>query len=150
MLSSIHNDLMHLLNMMESIGKISLYASSSKTAEELFELNEQLNYNAILNMLAHIGDTTVKISDQIKELYPAIEWQKIKDLRNRIAHDYVGIDVAVIFRIIKKEIPALEISLSGIIKEMLENGSFDIAEFNLAKTSKFYKHIHFEPITPFK
>ena len=150
MLKSIRNDLMHLLNMMESIGKIGVYANGCKTAEDLFELNEQLNYNAILNLLAHVGDTTVKLSDQIKEIYPKIEWQKIKDLRNRIAHDYVGIDVAVIFRIIQKEMPALKISLSGIIEEMLENGSFDITEFDLAKTSLFYKHIRFDLINPSK
>jgi len=64
MLKSIHNDLMHLLNMMESIGKIAVYSRGCKTAEALFDLNEQLNYNAILNLLAHIGDTTVKLSDQ--------------------------------------------------------------------------------------
>ncbi len=148
MLKSIHNDLVHLLNMMESIGKIGLYLSGCKTAEALFELNEQLNYNAILNLLAHIGDTTVKLSDQIKESYPTTEWQKIKDLRNRITHDYVGIDVAVIFRILQHEIPELEKSLSRILKEMLKNGSFDTTEFNLAKTGHFYKHIRFDLINP--
>ena len=148
MLKSIHNDLMHLLNMMESIGKIGVYSSECHTAEALFELNEQLNYNAILNLLAHIGDTIVKLSDQIKESYPTTEWQKIKNLRNRITHDYIGIDVAVIFRILQQEIPALEKELSHIIKEMVENGSFDSTEFALAKTSRFYKHIRFDLFSP--
>ncbi len=67
MLKSIRNDLMHLLNILESIGKIGIYLKNGSTAEELFNLNKQLNYNAILNLLAHIGDTTSKIYNQIKE-----------------------------------------------------------------------------------
>jgi uncharacterized protein with HEPN domain len=146
MLKSIRNDLMHLLNILESIGKIRVYSQDCDSAEGLFELNEQLNYNAILNLLAHIGDTTTKLSDQIKESHIAIEWQKIKDLRNRITHDYVGVDVAVIFRVMQQDIPTLEKSLSFIIKELLEKDSFDTAEFELAKSSRFYKHIRFDLI----
>jgi len=147
MLKSIRNDLMHLLNMMEAIGKIEIYLNDCNSAEVLYELNEQLNFNAILNLLTHIGDTTSKISDQLKESDSSIEWQKIKDLRNRITHDYISIDVAIIFRILRDDIPLFKKNLSQIVKEMLKNGSFDRTEYELAKTSRFYNHIDFDSIS---
>jgi len=143
MLKSISNDLMHLLNMIEAISKINMYSKDCVTAEAFYDLNEQLNYNAVLNLLTHIGETTTKISDQLRQMYSKVGWQTIKDLRNRISHDYVGIDVAIIFRIIQNEIPILERQLFQIISEQVGNGSFNRDEYELAKKSSFYKQINF-------
>ncbi len=55
MLTSIRNDLMYCLNMLESIEKILLYAHNCDDAEEFYQLNEQLNFNATLNLLANLG-----------------------------------------------------------------------------------------------
>ena len=43
-----------------------------------------------------------------------LEWQKIKNLRNRITQDYIGFDVTVIFRILQQELPALEKDWHGL------------------------------------
>jgi uncharacterized protein with HEPN domain len=59
-----------------------------------------MNLNAPLTLLANIGENVSKITEELKKEYPNIEWQKIKDFRNRIVHDYVGIDLAVVYEII--------------------------------------------------
>jgi hypothetical protein len=43
MLANVKNDLLYLLNILEYIGKIEKYTAGSKSPEELYELNEQLN-----------------------------------------------------------------------------------------------------------
>ena len=50
------NDLLYLLNILEYIGKIWKYTENTKSVEELFELNEQMNLNASLTLLANIGE----------------------------------------------------------------------------------------------
>jgi hypothetical protein len=70
MLPSEKNDLLYLLNILEYIGKIWKYTEEANDAEELFELNERLNLNASLTLLANIGENVSKLSDTLKQEYP--------------------------------------------------------------------------------
>ena len=70
-----------------------IYFADSTDADTFFQMNDQLNFNAALNLLANIGESTSKISEDLKMEYPKINWTKIKDFRNRIVHDYLGIDL---------------------------------------------------------
>ena len=63
MLRNEKNDLLYLLNILEYIGKIWKYSEKTKDAEELFELNDQMNLNASLTLLANIGENVLKITE---------------------------------------------------------------------------------------
>jgi len=102
------NDLLYLINILEYIGKIWKYTGKVNNEEELFELNEQMNLNASLTLLTNIGENVSKISEKLKLEYPSIEWRQIKDFRNRIVHDYVGIDLAIVYEVIKLELPKIK------------------------------------------
>ncbi|GHU73186.1 hypothetical protein FACS189450_12470 [Spirochaetia bacterium] len=140
------NDLLYLMNILEYIGKVWKYTEGTKDAEELYELNEQLNLNASLTLLANIGENVSKISDTLKQEYPDIEWQQIKDFRNRIVHDYTGIDLVIVFEIITKDLKTLKPKFENIIRKNIENKIFDIEELKISKESKYYKNIDFEEI----
>ena len=146
MLPNEKNDLMYLLNILEYIGKIWKYTEIVNNEEELFEINEQMNLNASLTLLANIGENVSKITDKLKQDYPNIEWRKIIDFRNRIVHDYVGIDLAIIFEIITKDLILVKNDIENIIKEKTKNEIFDIEEIKMCQESKYYKYIEFEKI----
>jgi uncharacterized protein with HEPN domain len=146
MLPDEKNDLLYLLNILEYIGKIRKYTESIESVEELFELNEQMNLNASLTLLANIGENVSKITDCTKSGYPHIKWQQIKDFRNRIVHDYVGIDLAVVYEIITNDLVVLKIEIETIIKEKLNQKIFDMDEIKTCVGSEYYKHIEFENI----
>lgn len=146
MLKNIKNDLMYLLNMIEGIEKIKIYSDNFKDAESFFEHNDQINFNATLNLFGMLGENIGKISDELKSKYNKILWREIKDFRNKVVHDYINIDVFVVFGIIKDKLELLKNELEKIIKEELENKTFDIEEFNISKESKYYKHIDFSKI----
>ncbi|MCL2593725.1 MAG: hypothetical protein FWD82_10245, partial [Defluviitaleaceae bacterium] len=69
MLPNEKNDLMYLLNILEYIGKIWKYIGKATNAEELLELNEQMNLNASLTLLANIGENVSKITEKLKQNY---------------------------------------------------------------------------------
>lgn len=143
MLPGIKNDLMYLLNILESIEKILLYSKDCTAAEEFYEMNDQLNFNASLNLLANIGENIGKISEELKRIYTSIEWKQIKGFRNRVVHDYVNIDTFMAFDIIKNNLVSLRDSLMNIVAKELEKGNFDIEEYGAAKKSFYYRHIDF-------
>lgn len=61
--------------------------------------------------LGQIGELTKKLSDEMKSAHPKIPWQKMYGLRNRIFHDYEGIDLSLLWEIVKDDIPKLRIDL---------------------------------------
>lgn len=146
MLPDIKNDLMYLLNILESIEKIVIYSKDCTDAEEFYEMNDQLNFNASLNLLANIGENIGKISEELKQVYSFIEWQQIKGFRNRVVHDYINIDTFMVFDIIRNNLVPLKVSLMNIIVKELEKSNFDIEEYYEAKKSFYYRHIDFKSI----
>jgi len=143
MLTGIKNDLMYILNMLESIEKILIYSQNVYNAEDFYELNDQLNFNATLNLFANIGENVGKVSEELKLTFTEINWKQIKGLRNRVVHDYINIDSFMVFDIIKDNLTQLKKSLVKIISVELEKGNFDMEEYCQAEKSFYYRHIDF-------
>jgi len=137
------NDLLYLLNILEYSGKIWKYTENITSAEILYEFNEQLNLNASLTLLANIGENAGKISEDLKQEYQDIEWQSIKDFRNKIVHNYAGIDIDIVFEIITEDLRKLKPKIEQIIVKKTEQKVFNIDELNLAKESEFYRYVDF-------
>lgn len=86
-----HKDYACLLNILDSIDKIRQYSSSFSNADELYE--DTKSFDAVLMNFVVIGEMSVKLSKSFKlSTKFQIDWLKISDLRNIIAHDYFGID----------------------------------------------------------
>jgi uncharacterized protein with HEPN domain len=147
MLPDEQNDLLYLLNILEYIGKIQNYTENLDNAEALFEYNEQMNLNASLTLLANIGENTAKLSDALKNGYTDIEWQKIHGFRNRIVHDYMGIDLAIVYGIIADDLPKIKTEIEDIVKVKTIQGTFDPNEIELCKGSRYYKHVDFSNLS---
>ncbi|MDR1368951.1 MAG: DUF86 domain-containing protein [Dysgonamonadaceae bacterium] len=142
----IKNDLLHLLGILESVGKIGIYTATCFSPDDFYFLNDQLNFNASLNLMAHIGECSNKISDELKAKYGAASWKQVKDFRNRVVHDYAGLNIYIVFDIIKQELPLLQEQIGQIIATELHLSTFDIEEFNVAKSSSYYSHVDFNRI----
>ena len=64
--------------------------------------------------LGQIGELVKKISDETKKSNPQISWNQIYGLRNRIIHDYEGINLSRLWIIVNEDIPDLKIALRSI------------------------------------
>jgi uncharacterized protein with HEPN domain len=146
MLPNEKNDLLYLMNTLEYIAKIWKYTKDVNDPEELFVLNDQLNLNASLTLLANIGENVSKLSENLKREFDNIEWKQIKEFRNRIVHDYIGIDLAIVYEIITNDLKTIKIEIEKIIKTKAEQGIFDIEEIKISKDNIYYKHIDFKKI----
>jgi len=71
-----------------------------------FESNEE-KVDAVLLNLEQIGETAKKLSKELKNNIPNIEWNKIIGLRNLISHEYEGVNLTIIYNIANKNIPEL-------------------------------------------
>ena len=138
--------LVYLLGILNSIAKIKKYSDSFSSPEKLYKANEQLNFNACLNLLANIGENANKIDNSLKKTYAEIEWQKIIGFRNRLVHDYQGLDIYIVYETIKSNLNELENLTLKILKKELANGNLSKEEYKLAKESNYYKLVDFSKI----
>jgi uncharacterized protein with HEPN domain len=87
---------------------------------EDFITNSQLADACIFN-LSQIGELTNRIDDDFAALHPTVPWDKIYGLRNRIVHDYEGINFKMIWSIIEQDLDSLLQTLLEILQSNEEN-----------------------------
>ena len=143
----INNDMLYLLRMVEASKKLKLYAANFSNFEDFYYSNDQLEFNACLNQLAQIGEQAKKLSTTLTQKYHSISWSTIKGFRNRIIHEYIGIDTENVFKVIQNDVPDLFNQIILIISAELMNGNFDREEFEIAKTSPYLMHVDFAAFT---
>jgi len=104
-----------LIDMLESIKKIENYIS--KISYEEF-LQDEKTKDAVVRNLEIIGEAANQIPKEIQETYKEIPWPQIIGLRNRLIHGYFVVDYAIVWDIIKDELPDLRVQLEKILKEV--------------------------------
>ena len=75
---------------------------------------DQKSIDAVARNLEIMGEAANRLPDEYKESHSEIEWFKIVGLRHRIVHEYFGVDLEIIWRILQKDLPELRQSLSQI------------------------------------
>ena len=63
--------------------------------------------DAVVRNFEKIGEAANRLSEDIKDQFNSVDWYRIRGLRNRIAHDYMGIDLKIIWGIKQNFIPLL-------------------------------------------
>lgn len=101
-----------VLLMLEAIDKIFRYTNDLNTAAEFDQDIE--SFDAVMMNFIALGECVSKLSGNFKEQNQQIDWQKISNFRNVLAHDYFGILADEVWEIIKKHLPVLKSDLEKI------------------------------------
>lgn len=67
--------------------------------------------DAVIRNLQTMAESTQRLSDDLKDAHPEIEWHRIAAFRNVLVHDYLGVDVERIWEITQRDVPLLKQSI---------------------------------------
>ncbi len=109
------NMLLHLEALIESIDKIQQYSSEFNNPEDFY--HDSKSFDATMMQFIVIGETISRLDTDFRNIQNQIPWQKIKDFRNIIVHDYFGIDADEIWGIINEKLLPLKKEILKIIRE---------------------------------
>lgn len=101
---SSRDDKLLLLDMLESAEKIQRYTANLNFDEFL---EQEIVLDAVARNFEIIGEAANRISTNYKNANPQIEWTRMRGLRNRIIHDYFGIDHEIMGTILQDNISEL-------------------------------------------
>ena len=96
--------LLLLDDMLESAQKIASY-TSGMSFEQFIE--NDLVVDAVIRNFEIIGEAASRMPESFKENHPHIPWARLKGFRNRLVHEYFGIDFGIVWDIIEFELPDL-------------------------------------------
>jgi len=106
---------LYLDDIFEATRKIERYIKGLTFAK--LKSND-LAIDAVVRNLGIIGEAAKNIPTNIKEKYSDIEWRKIAGLRDILIHEYFGVDLDVLWDIIKNKVPALRKQVARILRDI--------------------------------
>jgi uncharacterized protein with HEPN domain len=76
----------------------------------------------VFNML-QMGEPAGRLDEGFRNAHPQIPWQKIRGLRNKLAHDYEGVRLDIIWDIVNNDLGRLRDQLAALLPQTAPSGS---------------------------
>jgi uncharacterized protein with HEPN domain len=78
-------------------------------------LSDEKTIDAVARNLEIIGEAVRQLPDDFKNANSTIPWSQIGGMRNRIVHEYFGLDLEIIWQVIEHDLPELEARISPLV-----------------------------------
>ena len=104
-------DSIYLQHILECIRRMEENIASGK---EPF-LSSHTLQDAVLRNLQTLSEATQRLSDETKSAQPEVAWREIAAFRNILVHNYLGIDLEIVWEVIQNDVPKLKEVVRSIL-----------------------------------
>ncbi len=111
------DNLVYLKHTLDAISRIEEYTHN--ISYQIFIKNNLLQ-DGVIRQIEIIGEATKRLSKEIKEKYSEIPWKDVAGMRDKLIHDYFGVDIGAVWDTIKKDIPFLRNYIKRIASSLKE------------------------------
>ena len=108
------DDRLYLIHILESIERVEEYTSEGL---EQF-LSDKKTQDAVLRNLRILAESTQRISPELKDAHPEIDWRGVSGFRNVLVHDYLGVNLITVWGIIEGPLKELKKKISEVLEGM--------------------------------
>jgi len=112
---TIDRNKLFILHIYDAIDKIEERAAG--ISKEQF-LQDDVIQDSVVRQFEILGEAINNLSDEIKEKYSQIEWNKAVGLRNALIHGYFDVDFEIVWGTIKNDLPDLKTRINEMIRDL--------------------------------
>ena len=80
-------------------------------------LQDETLKRAVVRSLEIIGEATKKIPNDFKIKWDSIKWKNMAGMRDRLIHDYMGVNYSIVWDVIKNKIPELYDQINEVLEK---------------------------------
>jgi uncharacterized protein with HEPN domain len=106
--------IIYIQHITECISRIKEYTEGIN--EDAF-LKSNLIQDAVIRNFEIIGEATKKLNEDFRDKYSEIEWKKIAGMRDKLIHEYNGVDLWAVWGVVEKIIPILDTQITDILRK---------------------------------
>ena len=104
----------YLADMVDACKKVGQFINGM-TFEE-FAQDDKTTF-AVVRALEIVGEATKRIPQAVRDQAPTIPWRAMAGMRDKLAHDYIGVNLAVVWKTAAEDLPSLEPPLRQLLTE---------------------------------
>ena len=101
-----------LQDILDAIKRIERYA---KRGRRVFE-EDELVHTWMIHHIQIIGEAASKLTPTFRKTHHQVPWPQIIKMRHVLVHDYLGIDLAEVWAVVERDLPAMKKQVSDILK----------------------------------
>ena len=105
-------DEVYLRHISDAVAAIEEYASG--VTFEAFSGNRLLK-DGVVRELEIIGEATKRLSAALIAAHPEVPWRDIAGMRDKLIHEYFGVDIEAVWRTVESDIPKLKAEVEKLL-----------------------------------
>lgn len=78
--------------------------------------------NAVLRSIEVLGEATKNLPESVRSQYPEVPWRKMAGMRDKLIHEYSGVDLEIVWQAIQKEFPTLRPMILQTLQDLEKKG----------------------------
>ena len=107
------DDSVYLRHIRDALGDISTYTAAGR---DVF-FAERMRQDATLRKLEIIGQAVKNLSDHSRLREPDIPWKRIAGMRDKVIHDYFGVNLEIVWAVVEQELPRLAAAIDRLLAD---------------------------------